>query len=79
MRPPHLVHRLGVVQLDVQVLVHALECTANLDFVFELDGDFVLDEGFEETGRGALVSAVVFLVRARGGLFLGRCGCGSMQ
>lgn len=48
MRPPDLIHRLCVVQLDVQVLVHALECAADLDFVLEFDGDFVLDERFEE-------------------------------
>jgi hypothetical protein len=49
MRPPHLVYCLGIVQLDVEVLVDALEGAADLDFVFELDGDFVLDERFEET------------------------------
>lgn len=48
MRPPQLIHRLCIVQLDVQVLVHALECSADLDFVLEFDGDFVLDERFEE-------------------------------
>ena len=49
-RPPHLVHRLGVVQLDVQVLVHALQRAADLHFVLEFDCDFVLDQRFEETG-----------------------------
>ena len=48
MRPPQLIHRFCIVQLDVQVLVHALECAADLDFVLEFDGDFVLDERFEE-------------------------------
>jgi hypothetical protein len=48
MRPPQLIYRLCIVQLDVQVLVYALECAADLDFVFEFDGDFVLDERFEE-------------------------------
>jgi hypothetical protein len=48
MRPPHLIHRLRVIQLDVQVLIHALERAADLHFVLEFDGDFVLDEGFEE-------------------------------
>jgi len=51
MRPPHLIHRLGVIQLDVQILVHALERPADLDLVLEFDGDFVLDERFEETAR----------------------------
>ena len=49
MRPPHLIHRLRIIQLDVEVLVDALECAADLDFVLEFDGDFVLDERFEET------------------------------
>jgi hypothetical protein len=51
MRPPHLIHGLGIVQLDVQVLVDALEGAADLDFIFEFDGDFLLDERFEETRR----------------------------
>jgi hypothetical protein len=61
-RPPQLIHSLGVVQLNVQVLVHALERAANLDFVFEFDGDFMLDERFEEAKW----------VLARGGGVLGR-------
>jgi hypothetical protein len=48
MRPSQLIHRLCIVQLDVQVLIHALECAADLDFVLEFDGNFVLDERFEE-------------------------------
>lgn len=50
-RPPDLVHCLCVVELDVQVLVHALQRPANLDFVLEFDGDLVLDERLEETGE----------------------------
>lgn len=49
MRPPNLIHRLRVIQLDVEVLIDALQRPADLDFVLELHGDFVLDEGFEET------------------------------
>jgi hypothetical protein len=52
MRPPHLIHGLCVIELDIQVLVDALEGAADLDFVFEFDGDFLLDERFEETIRG---------------------------
>jgi hypothetical protein len=48
MRPPQLIHRLCIVQLDVQILVYTLECPADLDFVLEFDRDFVLDERFEE-------------------------------
>lgn len=48
MRPPPLIRRLGIIQLDIEVLVYALEGAADADFVLELDGDFVVDEGFEE-------------------------------
>ena len=48
--PPLHVHGLGVVQLDVQVLVHALQRAADLHFVLEFDRDFVLDERLEEAG-----------------------------
>jgi hypothetical protein len=50
MRPPQLIHRLGIIQLDIQVLVYTLERTADLDFVLEFDSDFVLDECLEEAG-----------------------------
>ncbi len=49
MWPPHLVDGLGIIQLDVQVLIHALQRPADLDLVLEFDGDFVRDERFEET------------------------------
>jgi hypothetical protein len=49
MWPPHLVHRLSIIQLDIQILIYALECAADLDFVLEFDGDFVLDKCFEKT------------------------------
>jgi hypothetical protein len=49
-RPPHLIYCLGIVQLDIEILIDALEGAADLHFVFELDGDFVLDERLEETG-----------------------------
>lgn len=60
MRPPHLVHRLCIVQLNVQILIYTLQCAADLDFVLEFDGDFVLDEGLEETVT--CLSAVELLV-----------------
>jgi hypothetical protein len=47
-RPPHLIRSLGIVQLDVQVLIHALQCAADADFVLEFDGNLVVDERFEE-------------------------------
>lgn len=48
MRPPNFIYCLSIVQLDIQVLVDALQCPADLDFVLEFHGDFMLDEGLEE-------------------------------
>lgn len=45
---PYLLHDADIVELDVEVLVHALEGAADRDVVLELDGYFVVDEGFEE-------------------------------
>ena len=39
-----------VIELDVEVLVDALEGAAKLDVVLELDGDLVVDERLEEAG-----------------------------
>lgn len=50
MRPPQLIHRLGIIQLNIQILIYALERPADLHFVLEFHRDFVLDEGFEEAG-----------------------------
>lgn len=49
MWPPDLIHRLSVVKLDVEVLIHTLQRPADLNLVLELDGDLVLDERLEET------------------------------
>lgn len=55
MRILELLHDLDVVELDVEVLVDALEHAADLYVVLELDRDLVVDEGFEEAGvRGGL-------------------------
>jgi len=43
-----LLEHLDVVELDVEVLVDALEDAADLDVVLELDRDLVVDKGFEE-------------------------------
>lgn len=48
MRILELLDDLNVIELNVEVLVDALEDALELDVVFELDGDFVVDEGFEE-------------------------------
>lgn len=49
MRPPDLVYSLCIIQLDVQVLIDAFQCPADLDLVLELYGDLVFDERLEET------------------------------
>lgn len=43
-----LLDYLDIVQLDVEILVHALEGALELDVVLQLDGDLVVDESFEE-------------------------------
>jgi hypothetical protein len=45
-----LLDHLYIIQLDIEVLVNRFQCAADLDIVLELDGDFVVDQGFEETG-----------------------------
>lgn len=47
-----------VVELDVEVLIDALEDTADLDVVLELDGHLVVDEGLEETGEVIMLAIV---------------------
>lgn len=52
MRVLQVVDDTDVVQLDVEVLVDALERAADLDVVLELDGDLVVDQGLEEAASG---------------------------
>jgi hypothetical protein len=69
----HLLEHLDVVELDVEVLVDALEDAADLDVVLELDRDLVVDERLEEAVFGVGVARprsacffgfrVVFLVK----------------
>ena len=59
MRVLELLEDLDVVELDVEVLVDALEDAADLDVVLELDGDLVVDQGFEEAGVGEVREACV--------------------
>ncbi len=42
---------LNVIELDVQELVNRFEYAFDRDVVFELHGDFVVDEGFEEAAE----------------------------
>lgn len=55
--PSHFVHSHGIVQFDVQILVHALQSAADLDFVLELHGNFMLDERLEKAAAFLLATA----------------------
>jgi len=48
MRVFQLIHNRDVVQLDIQILIHALQCPTDRDVVLEFDGDFVVDQRLEE-------------------------------
>jgi len=58
MRVLQLLHDRDVVQLDVEVLVYALQRPSDRNIVLELDSDFVvyerLEEGKEEHGVGSV-------------------------
>lgn len=43
-----LLHDLDVVELDVEILVDALEGALQLYIVLELNGDLMVDEGLEK-------------------------------
>ena len=48
MRILQLIHNLHVFQPNIEELIHGFEAAADSDTIFELDGYFVVDEGFEE-------------------------------
>src|ERR1700712_3371240 len=51
MRILHLFHHRDVIQLDVQVLIHALQGASDGDVVLELDSDLVVDQRLEEAEK----------------------------
>lgn len=51
MWPSSRVDRLSVVQLDVEILVDALQDAADHDFILELDGNLLFNERLVETVR----------------------------
>lgn len=58
MRVLELLNDLYVVQLDVEVLVDALQCATDLNVVLKLNSYFVVDERLKEAaGLGFLVSS----------------------
>ncbi|KAL8665556.1 MAG: hypothetical protein Q9168_007668, partial [Polycauliona sp. 1 TL-2023] len=40
---------LDIIQLDIEELINGFEGPFDGDVILQLDGDFVVDEGFEET------------------------------
>ena len=62
MRVLELLHNADIIQLDVQVLIHAFQCAADLNIVLELDGDLMVDEGLEEAvveGQPVVISCAL--------------------
>jgi hypothetical protein len=49
MRIFEFLHHRYVVELDVEILIHAFEGPAELNVVLELHGHLVVDESLEET------------------------------
>ena len=66
MRILQLLDDLDLIELDVEELVDGFEDAADGDIVFELDGHFVVDEGFEEAGGKKGVSFALMRGRKRG-------------
>ena len=52
MRILPLLHHRNIIELNIQELVNGLEDSGDAEVVFELDGDFVVDQGFEEASQG---------------------------
>lgn len=46
-----LFYHLDIIKLDVEVLVYTFQNALELDVVFELHGDLMVDESLEETSR----------------------------
>ena len=57
-----LLNNADIIQLDVQVLVNALQCAADLDIVLKLDGDLMVDEGLEEAGLSMSVLGLFLML-----------------
>lgn len=72
MRILELLDNLDVIELDVEVLVHTLENALELDVVFQLHGDLVVDERLEETKGGVLERRVGITCGREGRGRLGR-------
>ncbi len=52
MRVLQFLNNLYIIQLDIQELVYRLQGTTNLDIIFKLHGDFMVDESFKKAEGG---------------------------
>lgn len=43
-----LIENSDIIEFDIQILIHALQSTANGDVIFEFNSDRVIHKGFEE-------------------------------
>lgn len=51
MRVLKLLHNLNVIELDVEVLIHTLKDTLELNIVLELYSDLMVNQGLEKAVR----------------------------
>lgn len=58
MRVLQFIHNADIIQLNIQELIHALQRPLDRDVIFQLDGDLMVYEGFEEASR--LVILMIF-------------------
>lgn len=65
MRILQLLHHLYIVQLDIEVLIHRLECASDGDVVLELDCHFVVHQSLEEAVGG--ISPMCYGIGESGG------------
>jgi hypothetical protein len=49
MRIFDLLYHSDIIELDVKILIHRLQRSADLDVVFELNGYFMVDQSLKET------------------------------
>jgi hypothetical protein len=59
MRVFYLLNNTNIIQLDIQILIHTLQRSSYLDVVLQLDCNFVIHKGFEETVSVSIVSPCV--------------------
>ena len=70
MRIFQLFHNRNVVQLDIEILVHALERAPKLDIILQLNGDLLVNQGLEKAVNH--VSLLLYSIYTKQGLRRGR-------